>query len=82
MRGPSEPDAAVEASSSHPPLRATLAVLELARRIEPDIAAAIHWYRHTPIAELDGRTALQLVAQGRADAVMDFLRAIGAGDRD
>ena len=82
MRGPSEPDAIVRDSSPHPPLRATLAVLELARRIEPDVAAAIHWYRHTPIEELDGWTALQLVAQGRADAVMSFLRAIGEGCRD
>lgn len=79
LRGPLGADA--RAAGAHPPLAATIAVLELARKIEPDIVAAIHWYRHVPIEELGHQTALRLVAQGRADAVIAFLRAVREGGR-
>ncbi|WNL44271.1 hypothetical protein RKE25_12615 [Dyella sp. BiH032] len=81
IHGPLGSHAGQPASGAHPPLAATIAVLELARKIEPDIVAAIHWYRHVPIAELGCQTALRLVTQGRADAVMAFLRTIRDGSR-
>jgi hypothetical protein len=63
-------------------MAATLAVLELAVKIESSILSAAAWYREVPIAELDYLTARQLVAQGDAETVIRFLRAIRNGDRD
>ncbi|RUL78832.1 hypothetical protein [Dyella choica] len=56
-------------------------VLELARLVEPNMAAVITWYFHVPIAELGNLSARQLVEQGRTDAVVAFLKAICCGDR-
>ena len=60
----------------------TLALLQTAAAIEPDRAMAMKWYHHTPIAELGYLSAAQLVALGRADAVIAFLQSIEAGARD
>jgi len=54
-----------------------MAVFRAAARIEPDPAEVMAWYCATPIAELDGSTAKALVASGRADEVLVFLREIG-----
>jgi len=59
----------------------TLAVLRVAAEIEPDPVEVMEWYRSTPILELGGLSAEQLVALGRVEAVIGFLRAIGR-DRD
>lgn len=59
---------------------AALPVLRLAAALEPDIVEAMIWYRSVPIAVLDGLTAAELVAQGRATAVLAFLRAAIAVD--
>lgn len=56
-------------------------VLELARLIEPNMAAVITWYLHVPIRELGNLSARQLVEQGRTDAVIAFLREIWRGER-
>ncbi|KRE86032.1 hypothetical protein ASG75_10895 [Rhodanobacter sp. Soil772] len=53
-----------------------LAVLREAVEIEPDPAEVMHWYRATRIAELGHLTAAELVALGRAEAVIAFLRSI------
>jgi hypothetical protein len=58
-----------------------LAVLRVAAEIEPDPAEVMEWYRSTPIRELGGLSAEQLVALGRVEAVIGFLRAIGT-DQD
>jgi hypothetical protein len=60
-------------AGSHVP--AALAILRLAAALEPDAVEAMIWYRSIPIAVLDGFTAAELVAQGRAAAVITFLRA-------
>ena len=52
------------------------AVLRAATRIEPDSARVLAWYCDTPIAELDGLTARALLASGRMDEVLSFLRDI------
>lgn len=65
-----------------PSMAALLAVLESARKIEGSFLAVIAWYRDVAIAELDGCTARELVAKGRAEEVIEFLRAIQQGKRD
>jgi hypothetical protein len=57
-------------------------VLKLALMIEPRMALAIAWYLHTPIKELGGISAKQLVDQGKAAWVAAFLKSIYRGDRD
>lgn len=52
-----------------------LAVLHTAAALEPDHGKAMTWYCDAPIAVLDGLTAAELVARGRASAVLAFLRA-------
>jgi hypothetical protein len=59
-----------------------LAVLRVAAQIEADPAAVMSWYRHTRIAELGHLTAEQLVALGRAEAVVAFLCSVHGGERD
>jgi len=51
-------------------------VLREAARIEPDEGARIAWYRNDPINQLDRQTAEALVASGRHDEVLGFLRQI------
>jgi len=58
------------------------AVFELAKLIEPNMAEVIIWYVHVPIKELGNLSARQLVEQGRADAVLAFLKSIYFGERD
>ena len=60
----------------------TLALLRIVAAIEPDRAQAMRWYHQAPIAELGYLTAEQLVALGRTDAVIAFLRSVQAGARD
>lgn len=57
---------------------AALAVLRVAAELEPDPVEVVEWYRATPIRELGGLSAEQLVALGRVEAVIGFLRAIGS----
>jgi hypothetical protein len=57
------------------------AILELAQLIEPSVAAVIIWYVHMPIRELGNLSARQLVEQGRANAVLAFLKSIYCGER-
>jgi hypothetical protein len=56
-------------------MSAALAILKMAAMLEPDPIEAMVWYRNVPIAVLDRLTAAELVAQGRAPAVLAFLRA-------
>ncbi|MET3594670.1 hypothetical protein ABID26_004078 [Mesorhizobium shonense] len=42
---------------------------------------AIHWYRNGIIAEYGHRTAEELVADGRVEAVLAFLRDLENGAR-
>jgi hypothetical protein len=60
---------------------ATLAVLRVAAEIEPDPVAMMAWYRRTPIRELGNLPAEALVALGRTEIVITFLRSIRDGRR-
>jgi hypothetical protein len=40
---------------------------------------AYAWYRSEPLAGFDNRTAMQLVQEGRAQQVLDYIDAVDAG---
>jgi uncharacterized protein (DUF2384 family) len=42
-------------------------------------ATALAWYRSEPIVGFDGRTAMDLVREGTAHQVIDYLNAVDAG---
>lgn len=51
-------------------------VLREAARVEPDESARISWYRDDPIVDLGLETAEALVACGRYEEVLAFLRGV------
>lgn len=55
---------------------ATLAVLRVAAEIEPEPAKVLDWYRSTGIEQLGQLTPERLVALGRTEEVVSFLRTI------
>jgi hypothetical protein len=55
-------------------------VLRLAQRLDADPQAVLCWYHAQAIAPLDQRTAAQLVAEGQATRVIQFLRDALAQD--
>ncbi len=69
---------AAESIQSH--IRTSLRVLAAARETSGgDLEASILWYRNEPRAPLAYKTAETLVAEGRADAVIDLLESYQAG---
>lgn len=57
-------------------------LVEILNRLEPRFGSALiayAWYRSEPLPGFDGQTAMQLVRDGRADAVMAYIDAIDAG---
>jgi hypothetical protein len=56
-------------------LRALAAALELTR----DRDRTIFWFRNAPIPEFRHRTAEQLVAEGKSDAIVSYLHSIASG---
>jgi hypothetical protein len=60
---------------------ALIHIWRLALSIEGNHAGIEEWFRCTPIGELGGLTAQQLVAQGDAPEVIDFLWSIRRGER-
>jgi hypothetical protein len=55
---------------------AAMAVLRVAAEIEPEPAEVLYWYRSTGIEQFGQLTPEKLVAMGRAEEVVSFLRAI------
>ncbi|HVI55814.1 MAG TPA: hypothetical protein VM621_12295 [Luteibacter sp.] len=51
-------------------------VLREAARVEPDEGRRIAWYRNDPIERLGLQTAEVLVASGRYEEVLAFLRGV------
>lgn len=60
-------------------MRDTLRVLSAAAQVNPDSNRAIYWYRNAPIPEFEHRTAEQLVAAGKSEAVVSYLISIQSG---
>lgn len=57
-------------------------MIEVLNRVEPRFGSALiayAWYRSEPLPGFGGRTAMQLVQDGEADAVMDYIDAVDAG---
>ncbi len=54
-------------------------ILAAAEQLTGNADKAILWFRHQPIAGYDGRTALDLVEAGHADAVLAHLEDLRDG---
>jgi uncharacterized protein (DUF2384 family) len=69
------PDSPIVQKSLEPVVR----ILAAAEQLTGDADRAIVWFRHQPIAGHDGKTALQLVEAGHADAVLAHLEDLRDG---
>lgn len=57
-------------------------MVEILNRVEPRFDSALiayAWYRSEPLAGFGGLTAMQLVRDGQAAEVMDYIDAVDAG---
>lgn len=57
-------------------------MVEVINKVEPRFGSALMayaWYRSEPLVGFSGRTAMQLVRDGRADEVLDYIDAVDAG---
>ena len=57
-------------------------MMEIINKVEPRFGSplmAYAWFRSAPLSGFFGRTAMQLVREGRAEDVMDFIDAVDAG---
>lgn len=57
-------------------------MVEVINKVEPRFGSALMayaWYRSEPLPGFSGRTAMQLVRDGRADEVFDYIDAVDAG---
>lgn len=55
---------------------------EIINKVEPRFGSALiayAWYRSEPLTGFSGMTAMQLVRDGRADDVLDYIDAVDAG---
>jgi uncharacterized protein (DUF2384 family) len=67
------------ASSVQKSLEPIVRILAAAEELTGDADRAIVWFRHQPIAGHEGRTAIELVEQGHADAVLAHLQDLRDG---
>lgn len=57
-------------------------MVEVLNKVEQRFGSALMayaWYRSEPLPGLSGQTAMQLVRDGRADDVLDYIDAVDAG---
>ena len=57
-------------------------MVEVLNKVEPRFGSellAYAWYRSQPLSGFAGRTAMQLVKDGRAEDVLDYIDAVDAG---
>ena len=57
-------------------------MVEILNRVAPRFGSALiayAWYRSEPLAGFDGRTAMQLVREGKAFEVLEYIDAVDAG---
>lgn len=57
-------------------------MIEIINKVEPRFGSAMMayaWYRSEPLAGFAGCTAMQLVRDGRAGDVLDYIDAVDAG---
>ena len=57
-------------------------LVEVLNKVEPRFGSelmAYAWYRSEPLPGVDGRTAMQLVQEGNAQQVLEYIDAVDAG---
>ena len=57
-------------------------MVEVLNKVEPRFGSelmAYAWYRSEPLPGFDGRTAMQLVQDGKAQQVLEYIDAVDAG---
>jgi hypothetical protein len=57
-------------------------MIEIINKAEPRFGSALiayAWYRSEPLPGFSGQTAMQLVRNGRASEVLDYIDAVDAG---
>ncbi|EGX99975.1 hypothetical protein AZA_89859 [Nitrospirillum viridazoti Y2] len=57
-------------------------MVEVINKVEPRFGSALiayAWYRSEPLPGFAGQTAMQLVRDGRADDVLEYIDAVDAG---
>ena len=57
-------------------------MVEIVNKVEPRFGSALiayAWYRSEPLSGFSGQTAMQLVRNGRAAEVLDYIDAVDAG---
>lgn len=57
-------------------------LVEVLTKVEPRFGSelmAYAWYRSEPLPGFDGRTAMQLVQEGKAQEVLEYIDAVDAG---
>ncbi|OLP55766.1 hypothetical protein BJF92_09000 [Rhizobium rhizosphaerae] len=57
-------------------------MIEIVNKVEPRFGSAsiaYAWYRSEPLSGFSGQTAMQLIRNGRADEVLDYIEAVDAG---
>lgn len=62
-------------------MREMVRAISAATELDGDVGKAIRWYRNEPIADYGCRTAAELVADGRVEAVLAYLRDLENGAR-
>lgn len=60
-------------------MRDAVRVLQAAADLRGDVNEALFWFKNHPIRDFDRKTADRLVADGKADAVLRYLRSLEAG---
>lgn len=55
-------------------------ILVMAMEMTGDEARAVIWFKHQPIPGWSGKTAYDIVAEGKADKVLTYLEAVRAGN--
>jgi hypothetical protein len=60
-------------------MRNSLQVISAALEVAQDRDRALYWYRNAPIPEFEHRTAEQLVADQKTEAVLAYLQSIRSG---
>ena len=57
-------------------------MIEVINKVEPRFGSALiafAWYRSEPLPGFSGQTSMQLVKEGRASEILEFIDAVDAG---
>lgn len=60
-------------------MRDAVRVLQAAADLRGDVNEALFWFKNHPIRDFDRKTADRLIADGKAEAVLRYLRSLEAG---